>query len=441
MNVQVVKNPVEEALSRQFAEISAELPGGEGVTRMRSEAMARFEAQGLPHRRVEEWKYTDLRNRLAEAHAPTGGGGDISWQALEAALGSLVEIDAARLVIVDGRYSEELSNPGTAGGDVRIMALRDALSDSCFAESVNWDLAGEQPDASMIALNTAFMTDGVAIHIGGAPDRPLHIVHATTGDVSRSVTTRNNILVDPGVSATILESHVGLGEAGQQVNALTQLGIGDDAAVVHVKVQREALATTHLGTAMVQLGARARYRATQFNVGSALARNDMFLHFGGAESSAHVNGVYLERDNQHCDTRLVVDHVAPGCESRELFKAVLDDDARGVFQGKIMVKPEAQKTDGKQMSQGLLLSDRAEFDSKPELEIFADDVVCGHGATSGQIDEEMLFYLRARGVPEATARSMLIQAFVGEVFDAIENEALRSALEDIAATWLETANT
>jgi Fe-S cluster assembly protein SufD len=203
-----------------------------------------------------------------------------------------------------------------------------------------------------------------------------------------------------------------------------------------VKLQIEDTDTTHLSTWLIGLKADARYTAFQFSTGAALARNQIYAGFDGEGSAVNISGAFLMRGRQHCDTTLLVEHRVPHCTSRELFKAVLDDETRGIFQGKIIVSPNAQKTDGKQMVQALLLSEAAEFDSKPELEIFADDVVCGHGSTSGQIDEDLLFYLESRGLPEAEARALLIQAFVGEAVELIESEGLRIALQRASADWL-----
>jgi Fe-S cluster assembly protein SufD len=211
-----------------------------------------------------------------------------------------------------------------------------------------------------------------------------------------------------------------------------------NSAIHHLKLQREALETIHLNVWAANVGADARYNAFQVSMGAALARNQVYVRFDGENAATDISGATLARGTQHCDTTLVVEHNVPSCESRELFKLVLNDESRGVFQGKIVVAPNAQKTDGKQMSQALLLSETAEFDSKPELEIFADDVVCGHGATSGQIDEELLFYLRARGLPEAQARALLIQAFVGEAFEALDDEEIADAFTAVAAEWLGT---
>jgi len=217
---------------------------------------------------------------------------------------------------------------------------------------------------------------------------------------------------------------------------VTEVIINDKAALHHVKLQREGGDALHLTTWLLKIGADAHYDAFQFSLGAALARNQIYAQFTGEGSQANISGAFLLRDRQHCDTTILVEHLVPRCGTRELLKAVLDQEARGVFQGKIIVAPGAQKTDSKQMAQGLLLSEGAEFDSKPELEIFADDVVCGHGSTSGQIDEDLLFYLEARGIPEPEARALLIQAFVGEALERIEDEGLREAFTKAAADWL-----
>lgn len=436
METQLTKTEAEGRLGELFSSVKGDLPGDADVVQARDAAFARFDALGLPHRRVEEWKYTDLRNQMADAYAPSRGGvREISFQALEAALGGLAGVEADIMVLVDGHYSpaQSLSRGEVKG--VHVMPLSQALADNCFSRS-HATVPGVPDNDAIVALNTAFMQDGVALHIADTPVRPLHIVHVTIGDAPVAATTRCVISVADGVDATIIESHLSLDEGPAQTNALTHLGIGANSTVQHIKVQDEAAETTHLGTWVVELGAGANYRACQFTSGGRLTRHQIYLRFDGEDASAHMHGTYLQRDKQHCDTTLVVDHAVPGCESRELYKGVLDDHARGVFQGKICVRQIAQKTDGQQMSQALMLSDTAEFDAKPELEIFADDVACGHGATTGQIEEDHLFYLMARGIDETTARALLIEAFAGEALDIIENEALREALVERTRRWL-----
>jgi Fe-S cluster assembly protein SufD len=267
-------------------------------------------------------------------------------------------------------------------------------------------------------------------------DQPIHLIQLDGKGEPATTVTRNVVVAEPCSSATLIESFGSLGVGGLQRNAVTELKIGDKAAIKHVKLQRDGEDALHLSTWLIELGTDARYDAFQFSTGASLARNQIYARFAGEGSAVDISGAFLLRDRQHCDTALLVEHRVPRCTSRELFKGVLDGEARGVFQGKIIVSPGAQKTDGKQMSGALLLSESAEFDSKPELEIFADDVVCGHGSTSGQIDDELLFYLEARGIPEPQARALLIQAFVGEALEKIEDEALRDALARTAADWL-----
>ena len=204
----------------------------------------------------------------------------------------------------------------------------------------------------------------------------------------------------------------------------------------HIKLVRAGTDTTHLGRCNVALAATAVYRGFQLTAGAGLLRNETHVAFTGPDAKFDLSGLMLGRGADHIDTTLVVDHTTTGCESRELFKAVLDDRARAVFQGKIVVAPQAQKTDGKQMAQALMLSEDAEFDSKPELEIYADDVVCGHGSTVAEIDPEMMFYLRSRGLPRDDARTMLIESFVGEALDKIEDEAVRQVARAMALAWL-----
>lgn len=442
MNFQVVKTKAEEALGAQFEVLSPDLPGGQRVLEERRAAIARFAAEGLPNRRAEQWKYTDLRARYERAFPPSDGHHiSASWQAIEQTLDQLANVNCARVVIVDGAYAHELSSLDVIDGHVEFLPLREA-----FANEPQWLLenlrkSNSPADDATITLNTAFMTDGAIIRVkdGVAVSLPLMIVHVSTSEHERSVYTRNLVVVGDNASLTLIECHTTMGLAATQSNAVTELAVGNDARVSHVKVQGDNLSSQHLGTWMTQLEAGARYRALQITTGGALTRNQLHVMFRGEDASAHINGAFLQRGTQHCDTTMLVEHIERGCESREFFKGVLDDNARGVFQGKIIVKPEAQKTDGKQMTQALLLSETAEFDAKPELEIFAEDVACGHGATSGQIDEDMLFYLRARGLSEEQARLFLIKAFVSEVLDVVEEGPIREALEGVAEHWLRSA--
>ena len=408
---------------------------------LRAKAIEAYAKQGLPHRRIEAWKYTDLRARLVDVN-PLGksDGAAVGEAALSQALGvELASLPAYRLVLVEGDLRADLSDiAGLKAAGVEAVSLARALEKPPAWLKTTLAQVNPRADDAVLALNTALMTGGVALHIGEGMvlDKPIHIIQLDGAGDPASTFTRNVVIAGAGSAVTVIESFGNLGRKGLQRNAATELTVGAKAAVKHIKVQRESGDAFHLSTWLVELGPDARYDAFQFSAGAALARNQVYLRFAGEGAAAELSGAFLLRDRQHCDTTLLVEHRVPHCTSRELFKGVLDGESRGVFQGKIIVSPGAQKTDGKQMAGALLLSETAEFDSKPELEIFADDVVCGHGSTSGQIDDDLLFYLEARGIPEADARALLVQAFVGEAIERIEDEALRDALGQASASWL-----
>ena len=237
---------------------------------------------------------------------------------------------------------------------------------------------------------------------------------------------------------TMVEAYVAVAGAASKgiVSGLTDVTVADGAKLAHIKCAIDGSSASHLSNVAAKVGADASYRVFQLTAGPQLARNDLTVEMAGTGSKLDISGAFLARGTAHIDTTLVVDHKVPHCESRELFKGVLADRARGVFQGKIIVRPGAEKTDGKQMARALLLSQDAEFDSKPELEIYADDVACGHGATVTELDENLMFYCRSRGIPEAQARGLLIEAFIGEAIEKIEHEAVREALMELARRWL-----
>jgi Fe-S cluster assembly protein SufD len=445
MNVAVMKTKAEAALGEQFEAAAAHLPGTGWVKDLRKQAIGVFEARGLPHRRIEEWKYTDLRERVREALPPALGGApaSASREEVDAALGPLAALEADRIVFIDGRYDAALSQADRLGSSVEFKTMREMLAAAPKWLAGKFDGEAIKAEDPIRALNLAFMTDGALLKIGkgGAQQRPVLMVFARSGNAGHAITTRNIVAVETGAKLTLIEAHVALGNAAKaQVNSGTDLTVADGAEVTHIKCVAGANeATTHLATWAVQIGKAASYRAFQLTAGTQLARNQVFATFVGEGAKLDVSGCFLGRGSDHIDTTLVVDHAVPGCESRELFKGVLDGRARGVFQGKVIVRQDAQKTDGKQMAQALMLSPDAEFDSKPELEIYADDVVCGHGSTCTEIDSEMMFYLRSRGIPENEARSLLIDSFVGEAIEKVEREDVRAALMQVAWQWLKAA--
>jgi Fe-S cluster assembly protein SufD len=366
----------------------------------------------LPHRRMEDWRWTDLRQLIDRPYPPRL---DVGTKAahVERLIKSspFVKVAAARMVFVNGHYD----------------AAHSKLANGTDAAH----LAADEP---VLQMNAAFATDGARLTLSGTADTPVELLFIATDAEPRTIATRNVIEVAPGASATIIETH--LGEGAYLANSVTEIVLGDGARLDRVKLEHEAAAALHLAHAHVTLGKAATLRDFTLTSGARVNRQNGSYRFAGQGSDAKISGAYLLADKQHCDTRLVVDHAVPHCVSRELFKCVMDAHARGIFQGKVIVRPHAQKTDGKQSCHALLLSETAEFDAKPELEIFADDVVCGHGATSGDLNHDHLFYLRSRGIAEADAKSLLIAAFVGEAFEMIAHDGIREALEAYAETWL-----
>jgi Fe-S cluster assembly protein SufD len=438
MNAEVrpIKTVAETALAANFAALRRALPGAGAVAALREDAFKRFENEGLPHRRVEEWKYTDLRALMRDAK-PLAGVPDAAAKArAEAAGGMLASIEARRIVFVDGAFVPELSDLADLEAGLAISSMGQALATGDPRLLARIGRVVPTDDVA-VALNTAFMGDGAVIHIaaGAALARPIHLVFFNAGGEGASVFARSLVVIGKGARAMLVESHEGSGE--YQVNSALELEVGDEAHVDHIKITGAGAGALHVSTLMAAIGAHARFNEFLFTSGAAIVRNQLFVRFAGEGTIAHICGASLLRGREHADTTVIADHAAGGCTSREVFKSVLDDEARGVFQGKIIVRPHAQKTDAKMATHALLLSETAEADNKPELEIFADDVQCGHGATSGDLDEDLLFYLRARGIPAKEAQALLIQAFVGEAVEGIEHAGLRDALMEQVVAWLE----
>ncbi len=442
MTVAMIKTKAEQALTEAFEALSDRLPGGAAVLEARKQALGRFAAVGLPHRRIEEWKYTDLRNQMKEALAPAIGDETVvSMGDLFVALGPLAQLESPRVVFVNGSYRKELSSLDGLNG-VEVLPLGQSLA-SAPDHAAEGLARVEREGSGVVALNTAYMTDGAVVRVAAKAKvaKPLLLVFMRAGSEGRHVATRNVVSVGKGAAVTLVEAFVGLAGATAegQNNTLSEIVVGDGANVSHVKCVADMGKVTHLSSSIVDLGKDSVYRGFQHTQGVGLARNDIAVRYNGEGAKLDLSGSFLARAAEHVDTTLVVDHAVPHCESRELFKGVLDGEGRGIFQGKIIVRPDAQKTDGKQMAQVLMLSETSEFDSKPELEIYADDVVCGHGSTSAELDPDLIFYMRARGIPEAEARALLVRSFIGEAIDKIEHEGLHDAVMSLAVQWLEGA--
>ncbi|MGA7805196.1 Fe-S cluster assembly protein SufD [Bradyrhizobium sp.] len=431
-----VRTKAELALVDTFTAARPNLPGGKAVAQLRTIAFERFAAEGLPHARVEAWKYTDLRRFMREAKPLAGKPEAAAKERARDAGALLAGAGLRRVVIVDGKFAADLSDLADLDKGLSIQPMVDALVSDDLLRAQR--LSPTMADDPMLSLNTALAADGVVIEIspGAVLTRPIHLVFVTTGESAAAVYIKSQVVIGSGARATVVETHEGPNGSDYQVNSALQLIVGDDAEVEHIKVTREGDAALHVGTLVTSVGARANFREFGFSVGGAVVRNQLFVRLAGEGTNAGIYGATLLAGRQHADTTLLVDHLAPNSQSREIFKSVVDDEACAVFQGKIAVRPGAQKTDAKMMARGLLLSDQAEVDCKPELEIFADDVQCGHGSTTGALDDQLKFYLMARGIPAKQAEALLIQAFVGEVVEAIAQDGVREALLNAMTTWL-----
>ena len=431
-----IKTAAESALANTFAKAQGHLPGDKAVAAQRATAFGVFAKQGLPNRRIEEWKYTDLRALMREAK-PLASPPDAAAKAHAMTAGRMLgDVEVRRLTFVDGAFVPELSDLKGLESGLSIGSLADALAAGNPAVLANLGKIAPSGDVA-VALNTAFMGDGAVINIGGGAtiERPLHLCFVATQKPAATF-VRSLVTAAPGTRAMLIESHEGPADSDYQVNAALELFVGERAHIDHVKITADGADALHVSTLAAAIAAQARFNTFGFTMGGAVVRNQMFLNFDGEDTVGGIRGVTLLGGHQHADTTLFVNHIARGCQSREVFKSVLGGEAHGVFQGRIVVRRGGQKTDAKMMTQALLLSERAEADNKPELEIYADDVQCGHGATAGALDDELKFYLMARGIPAAEAEALLIQAFLGEAIEGIEHAGLREALTDCVVGWL-----
>ncbi|MGX1306531.1 Fe-S cluster assembly protein SufD [Amorphus suaedae] len=411
---EIKRTPAETALAEWFAAGEGERAGEGPVGDMRAEAFGRFSGQGLPHRRIEAYKYTDLRATLRTL--PTAAG-PAAPEAAAAALGAVPALEGgfapARIAIVNGRFERGLSDLDGLDGAVTVQGFSELFADGDPILSKLGALAADVDDP-MLALNTALFDGGVVITVaaGATVARPVEILHVIAGETALTTMPRHAVFVGEGASVRILERHEAVGPVAHTTNAAIELDVAPKASVVWAKLQAEPLAATHIGTMTTAIGADARIAHLTVTLGARLARSQVFARIDGENVEASFDASTFVRGEQHADNTLVIDHKVPNGVSQERFRTVVDDTAQAIVQGRINVWKYAQKTDARMMSNALLLSEGSEVVNKPELEIYADDVQCAHGATSGQIDEEALFYLRSRGIPRRLAERLLIESFL-----------------------------
>jgi len=395
------------------------------LTELRRVGHDAFVARGLPTPRDEEWKYTNVSALTRTPFALVG------TERFDASLlGDVPSLGGPRLVFANGRYDAALSTPTTASGPVFVGSLEDAIERVPDLVREHLGSLLDLPRQPFAALNTAFLEQGAVIHVGRGVQvpAPIEVVFVSDGASATMAHPRILLVTEPGARVELVERYIGSGVERYLTNVVTEIVVAAEASVGHLRLQEEATSSFHFASVFAHQAAASRFASTAISFGAAMARADISAVLDGPGAECHFDGLYLARGTQHVDHQTVIDHRVPHGTSRELYKGVLDDASTGVFGGKVYVREDAQKSDAQQMNKNLLLSDAATVDTKPQLEIFADDVKCSHGATIGRLDDAALFYLRSRGIEAAEAREMLIRAFANEMVERVPIAALRADL-------------
>ncbi len=423
-------------LATPFANVAAdsELPGQNlsWLKTMRQQALMQFNQFGLPSKKVESWKYTSLYELSQQSFNHQAGAVSISQQQCEelALLG-----EAYRVVIVDGAFEPKLSKLDGLPVGVTVQPFSQALD--TVEQQLGQQVAIDQ--AGLTALNTLLMKEGAMVHVAAhtVVDKPIELLVINSGNtVNLATHLRNMLVLDTEAQATVVEHYVGLNDAIYLTNVVSEVVLADNAELFHYKLQQESKNAFHIATLAAKQAAGSQWHTNNISLGGKLARNDVHSQLMGEQAHTTMDGLYLLKATQHIDNHTRIDHLVPNTTSNELYKGVLDDDSHAVFNGKVIVHKDAQKTDSKEYNHNLLLSRGCEIDTKPEMEIYADDVKCGHGSTVGQLDPDQLFFLRARGLDAVTARSLLTHAFAVEVLERIPSEPLRDALSNVISQRL-----
>ena len=402
-------------------------PPVDALGALRLAARERFAGSGFPTRRNEAWKFTELKPLIETRFAP-------SQEAEPGALPELAQSD--RLVFVNGRFDAARSHVGTLPEGVVLGSFADWARRNPEAASAVFDLEGGA-ERAFLSLNAAFVSDGLVLVVpdGVQLERRIHVVHWSRAETAAASHVKHVVRLGDGAAATVVESFAG--EGGYWTNVSETVELGDLARLGHYKVQNEAAEAFHTAHLATTIGKGGHYDGFLLTLGGRLARQDVRATLAGPHAFCGYSGAYLLGGRQEATVNSLIRHAAPNGQTREVFKGCVADRGHGVFQGKILVDSPAQKTDAYQLNKTMLLSDRAVMDSKPELEIYADDVKCSHGATVGDLDETALFYLRSRGIETEAARRMLIEAFVVDAVELVEDEIVRAALIDAIGVWLQ----
>lgn len=410
-----------------FAAFEKTAPGRElaWLRKLRSDAFARFAEVGFPTSRDEDWRFTNV-SPVSQGHFQLSRNGVDSVSAAQ--ISAFAFPGSLRLVFVNGRFVSGLSSTSAQPAGVHVASLASVLQENpALAEPYLGRFLDTRRDA-FCALNTAFLADGAYVRIAKSTllEQPVHLLFVTSpGHVPTITHPRNLVVAESGSEAAIIEDYVSLDETPGLCNSATELIAEEGANVSHYLVEREHVRAFNFSTLRIQQSRNANVASHSILIGGALVRNNVHPVLAGEGAECLINGLFIGRGSQHLDNYMLVEHASPHCSSRQFYNGILDGRAHGVFHGRIVVREDAQKTDAKQTNRNLLLSDEAQIDTKPQLEIFADDVKCTHGATIGQIEEKALFYLRSRGIDEASARQLLLQAFASECLDRMKQDRVR----------------
>lgn len=440
--IEANKNVVEKYVN-QFDRVAELRAQPDWLLESRRTALQQLQELGLPTLKDEDWRYTNVAPIARMAFRPA-----LDPPPAEVDAGSLqslvfVGLEGPRLVFLNGHFQPGLSVLDGLPREVRFGNLARALQDEPDRVREHLNQLVGMPEHGFTALNQAWFIDGAWVWVPDDVrlDVPLHILHVA-GPSGEGLTCcpRNVFVVGDRARVTLVESYVQLGARRYFNNALTELRVGEESHIEHIKFQDESLEAFHMASLHASLGRACRAFLHSFALGGRLSRYNLRVRLAGEGLEAILNGLYLTRGDQLADHHMIVEHAQPHCASHEYFNGILDDKSRGVFHGRILVRPGAQKTDAKQTNKNLLLSDDAQANTKPQLEIYADDVKCTHGATVGQLHPEAIYYLRTRGIGPETARRMLVHAFAGEIIERIQYEPAREALDQLVWDRLETTS-
>ncbi len=402
------------------------------IHKLRKEAIERFSELNFPTTHDEEWKYTNIAPLLKFNFKPA----DKSYEIPDTAVGRFLfgGMKGGRLVFVNGHYSAKYSSAGSADGGAELGSIEEALAKNSEVLNDHFGKYADYNEQIFTALSTAFTKDGAFVYIpdNAVIEDPIHILFICSAGGENILTQpRNLIVAGKNSQARIIEHYVTTGEDTYFTNAVTEVFAGENSAIDHIKIQEESGKAFHISRMEVRQERNSSFTSHSVSKGGEISRNDVYAKFNAEGGECILNGLYLLTDRQLYDTHTMIDHAEPYCNSHEHYKGILDDKSRGVFNGKVMVRPDAQKTNAFQENNNIILSNEALVNTKPQLEIFADDVKCSHGATIGQIDRDAMFYLKSRGIGEEKSKIILLHAFASDIVKSIKVKEVKDYMEEI----------